>query len=63
MRLAELVAKLKELNPAAQGFWAGHEGVGRGRGPRLASVPAAEPAPRDTERAVEGGDMVEVSGR
>lgn len=63
MALARLVSKLQGLNPAAQGFWAGLDGVGRGRGPRLVSTKAPTPTSRDLELAVEEGKMIEVGSR
>lgn len=63
MGLARLVSKLRGLNPAAQGFWAGHEGVGRGRGPRLTGAKAPVPATREIERAVDEGKIIEVGNR
>jgi hypothetical protein len=63
MRFAKLISRLRGLSPAAQGFWAGHEGVGRGRGPRLSSAPATVPTAKDIERAVEDGEMIGAGNR
>lgn len=63
MSFKNMVLKsLRGLHPAAGSFWAGTEGIGRGRGRRLAypKVRASGPTSRDIEMAVNEGRIIEV---
>lgn len=60
MEISILVEKLRNLGWTSQGFWAGSEGVGRGRGPRLAEKPVSGPTAEEIELAVEEGKFIEA---
>ena len=60
MEFQVLIQKLRNIGWMSQSFWAGAEGVGRGRGPRLAEKPISGPTPEEIERAVEEGEFIEA---
>lgn len=60
MEFRVLIQKLRNLGWTFQGFWAGAEGVGRGRGLRLAEKPISGPTSEEIERAVEEGEFIEA---